>query len=153
MEQFDAPESGPGGTADVDPADAVPGWTVRLGALAFAVAGAFVAGSGFQLWVFFFMTWPVKIVATLLCLVGATAVVLAAFLAQGRAWAAWLGGVVAGTQVLLALGWVIYAFMSGLISAMAILGALFSMLAVLMVLIAIPGAVKASAARKALYSI
>ena len=148
---FQSPETAASGEDEVDPALAVPGLLVKIAALVQGVTGIFVAMSGVQLVAFFHLDTWVQFLALMLVLVGGTTAVLAAFTGQGRDWAAGLSVLLMGLQVLLAVGWCLYALYIGLLSVLAIMGAALTLLAAPLALAAVPGAMKASAARRQLY--
>lgn len=139
-------------TEDFDPAAAVPGLQVRAAGAAMIVAGCFVAASGAQLWMFFFLTklW-LKLVASTLVLLGASALPLGGFFYQARSWAVFLSLPVAAGLALGSTIWLFTALYLGLFSPIMLLGSGTSLLAALLVMIGTPGALKASAARAALY--
>ncbi len=148
---FEAPETD-GGADDFDPAAAVPGVVVRIAGGALIVAGCFVAASGLQLWTFFviYSLW-LKIVATLMVLGGLAALPLGGFFYQARSWAVLLSIPLAGGLALGATGWLLYSLLAGMFSPIMLFASGFSMLAALLVVVGTPGALKAAAARKALY--
>lgn len=149
---FEAPEIAPGGAAEVDPADAVPGILVRIGGIALIMAGAMTIVSGAQLFAFFTLYSWVKAVPIVLGLVGAAAVGSGGYLFQGRGWAAWLSLAVGALQALVVVAWTLYALLATLFSPLFLLAAASSSLAAVLALVALPGALKADAARQALYA-
>jgi hypothetical protein len=148
---FQAPDAGDAGEELLDPALAVPGLLVRVAAVVQGLAGLFVAVSGVQMIALFYLDTWIQLLAVTLIVVGGSTAVLSGFSGQGRDWAAGLSLLLMGGQLLLAIGWCLYALYIGLLSLLAILGAGLTVLAAPLALAAVPGATRASAARRQLY--
>lgn len=152
MNQFAAPRAEESVELELDPAAAVPGLIVKLGAVALGVAAFFTVAAGLQLFTFFYLTWAQTAVGVLQVVGGGVAGLLAPFVLKGRSWAAVLGTLSAGGLVLLCVPWSLYTLFSGLFSPLLLLGTGFICLSAALMPFTIVPAIRATAARKALYA-
>lgn len=136
----------------VDFRDAVPGVLVKLGGFVLGAAGFFVGGAGLQLVAFFEPTWTVLGAAVALLMFGATAVLLAPYVVKGRSWAAILGVPTALAMAAVATAWLGWSTMMLLFSPLMVLGTLTAGAAALAMPFTVPGALRATRARNALYA-
>ena len=136
----------------VDPRDAVPSVLVKAGGFLFGSAGFFTAGSGLQLLVFLSPTWTVILAAAVLMTLGCVAVLVAPNLLLGRSWAALLGLPVALSMATVTVLWGIWSSLMLFLSPLTLLAMFTSVLAALLVPMTIPGALRATRARNALYA-
>jgi len=150
MNAFSAPQSAP--SIDVDFRDAVPNLLVRGGGFLFGGTGFFVAGSGLQLLVFASWHWMVLGAAATLLTLGTTSVLVSAFIIKGRSWAAMLGVALAVVSAFVTLAWSAYMVVSLAFSPLTFLAAILASVSALVLPFTVPGSVKATRARNALYA-
>lgn len=148
---YESDDHGVGG-GDPDPAEAVPALLVRVAGVALMASGMLVATSGAQLWTFFVLeaAW-VRAVATAMVVVGASAVPLGGLYFQARTWGVAAATGLSGSMALLAVLWLGYSLWVALFSPVMVLAAGASALAFVLVVVAAPLALRAAAARDALY--
>jgi hypothetical protein len=136
----------------LDYRDAVPGFLVRGGGFVLMAAGLLVAGSGLQHLLFLASaSWLEIVAAAVLMTLGTIASLVGPSLVLGRSWAALLGVPVALGMVLFAVPWGIYSTVALFLSPLTWLAMAMSLLAMFAVPAAVPGSLKATRARNALY--
>jgi hypothetical protein len=138
--------------SEIDFRDAVPGLAVKLGGFSLGGAGFMVAGAGLQLLTFFDLSWMLLSVSAVLLTLGCVSVLLAPFVIKGRSWAAMLSVPVAVVMALAAVVWGVASTMMLFISPLSLLGAVTSVVAAMAAPFAVPGSMRATRARNALYS-
>jgi hypothetical protein len=136
----------------VNVADALPGWVVKAGGFVFGAAGFFTAGAGLQLLAFLEPTWTVILSSALLMTLGAVACLVAPNVILGRSWAAILGVPVVLTMALVMLVWGAWSSVMLFLSPLTLLAMATSMLAAAVVPFTVPGSLRATRARNALYA-
>jgi len=135
----------------LDYRDAFPGLFVRAGGFVLMGTGLLVAGSGLQHLFFLSMGWVELVAAATLMTLGAVASMVGPSLVLGRSWAAILGVPVTLAMVGLMVPWGIYSTLSLFLSPLTLLAMAMTLLALLAVPASIPGSLKATRARNALY--
>jgi hypothetical protein len=138
---------------EVDPREAVPSLLVRAGGFLLGASGFFMAGAGLQLFAFFYLSLGLKLTAAMLVLQGLLAIAVAPWLVKGRGWAAILGTPLAAVMALTAVIWTGYSLWQTLFSPLMILELGVALLTGLVVPFTILPAIRATRARKALYTI
>ncbi len=135
---------------DVDPSEAIPHGLVRMAGILLVCAGALVAASGAQLFAFFtiYAAW-IKVVAATMIVGGVLAFPVGGWYFGARG--PWLALVLAAGLTVLSSGWVLYALSVALISGLMLVGPVTSATATLLVVVSLPYAQRAAAARRALY--
>lgn len=121
---------------DADIASAEPPILVKLAAAVQALAGLFVALSGFQV---LDVTWRAEwanFVPPFLVVMGLSSIGLGAMQYRARTWAAFASAIVAGLVALAMLGWLFYTFTS-VVSCIQYLAVPLSGLSAILALVAI----------------
>jgi hypothetical protein len=132
--------------------DANPGALVMMGGAALGLAGFCVAALGVQFMVLIPVSGWVAPIPYMLLLLGMSALALGGWITRGNAVAAWLGLVVTMATAILVVSWTIFTAVNGLFSLLSIVSTLAIGLALLAVPVAIPGAMRATRVRRALYA-
>ncbi|MEZ4317454.1 MAG: hypothetical protein R3F61_08115 [Myxococcota bacterium] len=148
METFDAPREG---TDEIDFAAAKPGILVVIAGIAQIVAGATMFAQGVQLLtMFIFYNW-LWILPYLLIPLGLLQMALGATASLGRDWATIGALIVTWLVQLIALAFAVWTILQGGILVLAYVWVFLNGIAALVAPMAVPGALRASAARRKLY--
>jgi len=151
MNAYSAPDTAAHADA-VDFRDAVPNLIVKSGGYLLGASGFFVAGSGLQLLVFAQWQWLLLGAAATLLTLGSSAALLAAFVIKGRSWAAVASVPLAAMMALFTVVWSVWMIASLAISPLTLLAAALASVSAMLVPFTVPGAMKATRARNALYA-
>jgi len=136
----------------IDFRDAVPNLAVKLAGFTLGAAGFFVSGSGLQLLAFFELSWGMLAAASMLLTLGSVSVLVAPFVIKGRSWASMLAVPTAAVMALTTMVWAVLSVSMLFFSPLVVVGALTSAAAALVAPFAVPGALRATRARNALYA-
>lgn len=135
----------------IDYRDAVPGLLVRAGGFVLMATGLFVAGSGLQHLLVMRMGWMELLATASLMTLGAVGTMVGPSLVLGRSWAAILGVPVTVSMAVVMLPWGLYSTVSLFLSPLTLLAMAMVLLALVAVPVSVPGSLKATRARNALY--
>mgnify|MGYP000170671411 FL=1 len=136
----------------IDFRDAVPNVLVKAGGYFFGATGFFVAGSGLQLLIFADWQWMWLATAATLMTLGTVGILVAAFVIKGRSWAAVFGVPLSALTAVVTVAWAAYMLLSLAISPLTLLAALLACVSAMLVPFTVPGSLKATRARNALYA-
>ncbi len=135
----------------LDYREAVPGFLVRGGGYVLMVSGLLVVGSGLQHLFFLSMGWIEIAAAAVLMTLGLVAAMVGPSLVLGRSWAAILGVPVALGMAAIMVPWGIYSTVALLLSPLTWMAMAVALLALVAVPASLPGSLKVTRARDALY--